>query len=266
MTDGRFNIPACAGMIILLMSLPAFAAEKAPVTAFTSDVTLHEDGSMDVSEHYVVENKGRLKEPGMFRDFPAFRLDASGRLVRVHSDILQVDREGERVPYIVKYYKDKKRLFFGKRTKPLSDDYRYSYTLRYRITGLTDFPRHDSPWSWIVLSNHWTDPIAKPTVRVHFPASINISDYRFLVTGEQVRPAAGVWSDQHTFTFTDAKPVGKREKLRVEAALPAIPSYAYEKAGISLISILQLLLLGALAIALGCYHRMPPRTMQPIAS
>lgn len=154
----------CAG------SAPLFAQER--ILSHDSEVLIHPDGSMDVTEHITVRAEGQNIRRGLTRDFPTIYMDRHGNRVRVSFEVYTVLRDGEPEPWFTE------PLFNGIRLNTGDDSFlpvpgEFTYTIRYHTTRqLGFFQEHDELY-WNAIGIGSIFPIETATVEVQLPFEVD---------------------------------------------------------------------------------------------
>ena len=154
-------IPAFAA-ILPAQSNPQNDPEK--IYLFDADISVHENGSITVTENITVNVKHQRINRGIYRDIPV-SLKESVRPVS-----LQLD--GQEHPFFTERKDKNLRINFG------NDDYistgKHTYTFVYTFVGAIDFYREHDEIYWNVTGNDWDFMIDKARVRVRFPDSVHV--------------------------------------------------------------------------------------------
>jgi uncharacterized membrane protein YgcG len=162
------------GALLLLLSLvPGARAQDSPerILSFHSDITVNQDGSMDVRETIKVRAAGDQIKRGIYRDFPTRYRDLLGNQYVVGFEVVEVQREGKPEPYRIESISNGKKIYIGAKNVYLEPG-EYTYTLAYRTTRqLGFFPDHDELY-WNVTGNGWTFPIERASATVVLPPGI----------------------------------------------------------------------------------------------
>lgn len=141
------------------------------ILSYHSDVVVHEDGWLTVTETINVRSARKQIKRGIYRDFPTvYPGKFLTREVRPFK-VLRVLRDGKREAYHIEDKGDYVRLYVGRKTVVLSPGV-YIYTLVYR-TGrqMRFFDDHDELY-WNVTGNFWNFPIDKVTASVTLPRGV----------------------------------------------------------------------------------------------
>ena len=94
---GRRFFGFCFALLLMLAAPAAFAAEV--IDNFASDIVLEKSGALTVTETVTVNAEGDRINHGIFRDFPLYFTDASGRRRSVDFDMVSVQRDGDNEPW-----------------------------------------------------------------------------------------------------------------------------------------------------------------------
>jgi len=160
-------------LLLLLSSVPGARAQDSPerILSFHSDITVNQDGSMDLLETIKVRAAGDQIKRGIYRDFPTRYRDRLGNQYVVGFEVLEVQRDGKPEPYHIETISNGKRVYIGKKNVYLEPG-EYTYTLRYGTTRqLGFFPDHDELY-WNVTGNGWIFPIDHASATVLLPRGI----------------------------------------------------------------------------------------------
>jgi uncharacterized membrane protein YgcG len=163
-----------AGAVLLLLASAASARAQDSserILSFHSDITVSQDGSMDVRETIKVRAAGDQIKRGIYRDFPTRYRDRLGNQYVVGFEVLEVQREGKPEPYRIESLSNGKRVYIGEKNVYLEPG-EYTYALTYRTTRqLGFFPDHDELY-WNVTGNGWIFPIDHASATVVLPRGI----------------------------------------------------------------------------------------------
>ena len=98
--------------------------------SFHSDIIIHKDSSLKVTETIVYTNEGKTVH-GVYRDFPTvYEYNILFRQLR-KIDVVTVLRDGQKINYHVKPIKGGKRIYMGDFDVYIQPG-RYTYTLIYK--------------------------------------------------------------------------------------------------------------------------------------
>lgn len=152
----------------------AFADET--INAFTTNVTLLQDGSVDVTEIIEVNAEGREIRRGIYRDIPTLLQNDDGSRLRSTLAVIEVRRDGRAEPYTVENIGNGfKRIRIGDADVFLQHG-THRYTIHYTITRMARrFADYDELF-WNATGNYWSFPILKSVTNVRLPDGAVISD------------------------------------------------------------------------------------------
>lgn len=167
--------------LIVVVGTASFAARRAEafhgtgegerILAFQSDITVHEDASLTVTETMTVVARGREIKRGIYRDFPTDYRGRFGNRIVVDFDVERVLRDGRPEPYHAERRANGTRLYIGEEDVFLPAG-TYTYTLQYRTTRqLGFFEDHDELY-WNVTGNGWVFPMEHATATVTLPPGV----------------------------------------------------------------------------------------------
>ena len=158
---------------LLLLALATFPGAEAAerIHEYRSEIEVHADASMTVTETIVVEAEGKVIRRGIYRDFPTDYRDRFGNRYRVAFDVLGVSRNGAAEPYHLDQRSNGVRVYVGSADR-LVEPGRHEYQIRYRTDRqLGYFDGHDELY-WNVTGNGWDLPIDAASAVVRLPPSV----------------------------------------------------------------------------------------------
>ena len=91
--------------LLALTSIPASYSssiqlnDRERIISYESDITINEDGSMDVVEVIKVHCEGIKIKRGIFRDFPTKYEDKYGNNIVIKFEVIEILRNGRREKY-----------------------------------------------------------------------------------------------------------------------------------------------------------------------
>lgn len=209
-----------AVLATMILALPLSAQER--ITSYNSEIEIHRDGSIDVTEHIKVHAEGNQIRRGIYRDFPTTYRDRFGNGVRVALDVLSVERNGVTEPWFTGKMTNGIRINTGNDSfLPVPAD--YMYTIRYRTTRqLGFFPDHDELY-WNAIGTGWVFPIEAAMVQVRLPDPVPVAQMHAEgYTGEQgAKGTAYVAQLQPgVAVYSLTKPLGPYEGLTIVLTFP----------------------------------------------
>jgi uncharacterized membrane protein YgcG len=207
---------------ILCMAGAAAAHADERILEYRSEIEVHADASMTVSETIVVQAEGNVIRRGIFRDFPTDYRDRFGNRYRVGFEVLEVRRNGNPEAWHAERRSNGVRVYAGSADR-LVEPGRHEYLLRYRTDGqLGYFPAHDELY-WNVTGNGWELPIDAASAVVRLPASVPAGDIRLdAYTGRQgsTEQSFAADVDGAVAQFATTRGLGAREGLTIVVSWP----------------------------------------------
>ncbi len=154
---------------VILVGGRAHAVEE--ILDWHSDIKIHKDSSMTVSETIRVRAEGNQIKRGIYRDFPTTYKDRAGNRITVGFNVMTVERDGRTESYHTESLRNGVRLYVGKRDVFLKPGV-YTYRLTYRTDRqLGYFEEHDELY-WNVTGNGWEFPILGASAVITLPSPI----------------------------------------------------------------------------------------------
>ncbi len=155
-------------LIIMLWASSASAQAGDRIYKFHSDVVIHEDTTMTVTETITVGVLGGDIKHGIFRDFPTTYKSKGGLIRKRGFKVESVSLDDRSVKYVVEKIEDGKRVRIGS-AKVFLKPGTYTYEIKYKTTRqLGYFDDYDELY-WNVTGNGWKFPIYKVTAVVILP-------------------------------------------------------------------------------------------------
>jgi uncharacterized membrane protein YgcG len=161
--------------IIWLAAALIAPAQTERILNFDSQVRIHPNGTITVTETIQVEAAGDQIKRGIYRDFPQLYGGKWGLRVKTGFEVKAVQRDGRPEPYRLEKRANGVRVYIGSPAVTLSPGH-YVYTLTYETDQqLGFFDAHDELY-WNVTGNGWAFPIAKATATVIPPPGADLRD------------------------------------------------------------------------------------------
>ncbi|HKK16723.1 MAG TPA: DUF2207 domain-containing protein [Gammaproteobacteria bacterium] len=165
-------INRCLLVAGLLLPIAASADER--ILDYHSDITVMQDGNMQVTEHITVRAEGKKIKRGIYRDFPTRYRDRHGNNYQVGFEVLAVEKNDRKEPWHSNRLSNGVRIYIGSSNVHLSPG-KYSYSITYRTNRqLGFFEAHDELY-WNVTGNDWAFPIDFASARVSLPDGIPVN-------------------------------------------------------------------------------------------
>ena len=204
----------------LACAVPALAAER--IIDYRSEIEVHADASMTVTETIVVEAAGELIRRGIYRDFPTDYRDRLGNRYRVGFEVLAVGRNGRAEPFHTERLANGVRVYAG-RADVFVEPGLHEYTIRYRTDRqLGYFEAHDELY-WNVTGNGWDFPIDRAGAVVRLPADVPMGEVTAdAYTGPQgsAEQSYDVAVSGDEVSFVATRGLGAREGLTIVVGWP----------------------------------------------
>ena len=160
---------------------PVHAAET--IKSYSSNITLHVNGSVDVIETIVVSVEGLEIKRGIFRDIPTTLRNDDGSIIQSNLNIISVQRDGETEPFHTSGIEGGTRIYVGESSVFLPHQ-TFTYTLHYTMSRMARyFDDHDELY-WNATGNFWNFAIEQAVAQVTLPDGAIINDLS-VYTGAQ---------------------------------------------------------------------------------
>jgi hypothetical protein len=151
----------------LLLALPVLAGADERILDFHSDITIRQDGWIDVTETIRVRAEGERIRRGIYRDFPTEYFDKLGNRYVVDFQPYAVLRNDAREPFKIVEYRNGVRTYFG-RSDRFIDHGVHTYHFRYRAFRMLGFFEEHDELYWNVTGFDWAFPIDRGSATVRF--------------------------------------------------------------------------------------------------
>jgi len=162
--------------ILLVAYLSLFAALSARAQSerildYHADLTLEDDGSVEVTETITVISAGSQIRHGIFRDFPTTYADPYNNRYVVGFQMLSATRDSVPEQFRVEDQFNGKRIYLGNPNTFVSLG-RHVYTISYTTNRQLGFYKDHDELFWNVTGNGWDFPIDAASATVHLPLNI----------------------------------------------------------------------------------------------
>jgi len=161
-----------AGLVFLIAGVaatPSPAAER--ILAYHSEITVHPDAWLTVTETIKVRAEGGKIKRGIYRDFPVRYVGRDRRRVVVPFEVLGVKRDGKAEPFHTESKDPYLRIYAGHKDVFLKTGV-YTYTLTYRVGRLLAFFDDHDELYFNVTGNEWEFPIDQASATVALPEGV----------------------------------------------------------------------------------------------
>jgi len=160
-----------------------FADER--ILDYHSDILIHTDGSLMVTETIRVQAEGNNIRRGIFRDFPTRYKDRYGNHYQVGLDVLDVQRNGAPEPFHTENRANGVRIYIGSADRMVANGV-HEYRLRFHTNRQLGFFEDYDELYWNVTGTGWAFPIDHASARIELPAEVDAGDLRTVFyTGPQ---------------------------------------------------------------------------------
>jgi len=165
--------------LALLLLLPAGLAQAAQerILSYDTDIAIHADASVTVTEIIQVESAGNQIRRGIYRDIPTTYKDSKGNRVRVDFSLLAVLRNGNPEPYNTERLANGIRIRIGQENVFLAPG-QYTYTIKYKVKRVLGFFAEHDELYWNVTGNGWDFAIDAASAAVTLPMGAPASDIK----------------------------------------------------------------------------------------
>jgi hypothetical protein len=138
--------------------LPAMGVADERILDYQSDILIHTDGNLVVTETIQVRVEGTDIRRGIFRDFPTRYKDRFGNQYKVDLNILDIQRNGIPEPFHTEKRSNGLRIYMGSASQMLTHG-NHTYQLRYQTSRQLGFFKDYDELYWNVTGNGWMFPI-----------------------------------------------------------------------------------------------------------
>ncbi|HOW35128.1 MAG TPA: DUF2207 domain-containing protein [Candidatus Omnitrophota bacterium] len=159
---------ACAVVFWLSLMFSGLAQAQERILSFDSDIVVHTDATMTVTETIRVRSTAHQIRHGIYRDFPTSYRDRFGNNYIVGFDVLSVARDGQSEGYHFENLSNGKRVYFGRSDTLLSPG-EYTYTFTYKTSRQIGFFKDSDELYWNVTGNGWSFSIDNASATVKLP-------------------------------------------------------------------------------------------------
>ncbi|WP_447951235.1 DUF2207 domain-containing protein [Chryseobacterium koreense] len=149
---------------------PFFSRER--IINFHSDITVHEDASLTVTEKIKIESSGNQIRHGIFRQLPVTR-NINGSSQSVKYTVLSVKKNGETEPFTTQNKYESFNIKIGDRNIELEPGI-YTYELTYDTKKQIGFFEKYDELYWNVNGNFWNFNIDSISATVKLPENAKI--------------------------------------------------------------------------------------------
>lgn len=152
-----------------------FADER--ILDYHSDILIHTDGSLMVTETIRVQAEGNNIRRGIFRDFPTRYEDRFGNHYQVGLDVLDVQRNGTPEPFHTENRSNGVRIYIGSSDRMVTNGV-HEYRLRFHTNRQLGFFEGYDELYWNVTGTGWVFPIDHASARIELPVEVGAESMR----------------------------------------------------------------------------------------
>jgi hypothetical protein len=160
-------------LVLMTVSGSLVQAEEI-IHSFHSDITINEDGSLDVTETVEVTAEGDKIEHGIYRDFPTVSFNKWWFRKKCPFEVKEVTRDGQPEPYHLGESQglmmNMTRTYIGNENAHVPAG-RHSYTLTYHTDHWLHINEPQDELYWNVTGVEWVFPMEKVSATIHLPGS-----------------------------------------------------------------------------------------------
>ena len=248
-------------IILICFLLPLLAIADERILDYRSDIRIHENGTLTVTETIRVRAEGNNIRRGIYRDFPTSYKDRLGNRFRVDFSVISVRRNGQTEPWHTEKRSNGIRVYFGSASHFL-DHGEHEYELVFltnRQIGF--FKEHDELW-WNVTGNGWIFPMDHVTATISFPFTftpdeLELSVYTGRYGSKESRAIAEIVNSGKA-RFETTRPLEPWEGMSVITAWPkgriAEPGFVQKTAWFARDNGAAIILLFGLVLPLSWYY------------
>jgi len=210
-------------IVALMMLTTAFGQEPVErIIRFHADIVIDTTGRIEVTEHIKVYAGGINIRRGIERDVPLYRKDRYGKRVRMETNVLSVQCNGDKVAYSTRNDGDNTILRIGNPDILLKPG-EYDYAIVYESFGHVGFFDEYDEFYWNVTGNGWVFPVERTSASITLPAGTSaIAGQTSCYAGmEGVTTTNCSYEDRgNTQVFATTSPLAPHEGLTVAVAFP----------------------------------------------
>jgi len=207
--------------IMLLGAGTVLADER--ILDYQSDILVHYDGNLVVTETIQVRAEGENIRRGIYRDFPTSYKDRLGNHYRVDLNVLEVRRNGDPEEFHTEQRSNGVRIYIGSQNRMI-DNGIHEYQLRYQTSRQLGFFEDFDELYWNVTGNGWMFPIDHASARIELPAPVERADLKtdFYTgaQGSQGKEARSSITNAGTIMFESTRGLQPYEGMTVVVAWP----------------------------------------------
>ena len=218
-----FRLLATTSLLLGSLLLSGLLSADERILNYHSDVSIHTDGSLMVTETIRVRAEGNNIRRGIYRDFPTSYKDRRGNRYRVTFDVLDVHRDNVPEPFHTEDRSNGIRVYIGSSNYLLPEGV-YEYRLRFHSSRQLGFFDDYDELYWNVTGNGWIFPIDHASTSIELPEAVASEDLRTaFYTGAQGasgNDARSQIANSRKIEFQTTRVLQPREGLTVAVGFP----------------------------------------------
>jgi uncharacterized membrane protein YgcG len=161
----------CQLTLVATCLLPLSTLAEERILEIRSDIHVHENGQLTVTEFIRIRAEGQEIRRGIYRDFPTRYRDRLGNYVNVDFVPLAVHRNGNPEAWHTKILSNGTRIYAGSENRMVEHGV-HDYELRFATNRqLGFFDDHDELY-FNAVGNGWVFPIERAVVTITLPFAI----------------------------------------------------------------------------------------------
>lgn len=210
-------------LALCLLFVPLVASADERILSFFSEIEVHTNGSMTVTEIIRVRSEQDQIRRGIYRDFPTRYKDRHGNRVVVAFDVTSVTRDGKPDNYALEDLSNGERVRIG-REEVILPSGEHTYLIKYRTNRQLGYFEDYDELYWNVTGNEWGFPIDEAGVRVRLPDAIppdRLQTAGYTGPEGSTETAYSVRAGKGTSVeFAATRPLGPGEGLTIAVSWP----------------------------------------------
>ena len=210
-------------LLALLLFVASAVSADERILDYRSNIEVHEDGWLTVSETIRVRAEGKEIRRGIYRDFPTTYRDQLGNRVRVEFEPVSMLRNGNKESWHVEGRSNGVRIYAGRSDRMLEPGV-HEYQLTFRTNRqLGFFATHDELY-FNAIGTGWVFPIDRAEVTVLLPFSlpegeVEVGSYSGGYGSKGSYASGDVVGDRRVH-FVNSKPLAPHEGLTIVVSWP----------------------------------------------
>lgn len=207
----------------LALWLTGWAQAEERILGFHSEIRVHPDSSLSVTETIRVRAEGQQIRRGIFREIPTRYQDRLGNRYHVRLDVLGVERNGREEPFHVEHRSNGLVVYMGSAGNYINHGV-HEYRLRYWTQRQLGFFEDYDELYWNVTGNDWAFPIDQASARILLPQAVDWQSLRTAfytgAQGERGQAAEVSMSGAREIDFRTTAALPPRHGLTVALGWP----------------------------------------------